>query len=218
MLAAALAAPDPLTLAQLQAALSDASPATTFRYLRQVPHLRSYNHNGRFYTHADPQRFDRYGLLSLGTVRFSRDRSLTATVPRLVHEAVAGRTHKELRTLLHVSVHPFLLAAVRREQIQRERTEGVFVYLSADATVADRQRAARRNRIRQGRTGLTTALDPSVVIEVLLALIRHPAASPAQLARHLRGHSPPIRLSQITAVFTRFDLAQVAQKGGPADC
>ena len=30
--------------------LADASRATSFRYLRQVPHLRSYNHNGRFHT------------------------------------------------------------------------------------------------------------------------------------------------------------------------
>lgn len=218
MLADALAAPDPLTLPQLQAALADASPATTFRYLRQVPHLRSYNCNGRFYTHADPQRFDRYGLLSLGSVRFSRDRSLAATVTRLVGEAAAGWTHKELRHLLHVSSHPFLLAAVRGRDIQRERLHGVFVHFSADASVADRQRAERRRRIRQGRTARTTAVDPSVVIEVLLALLRNPASSPARLARHLRGHSPPIRLPQITAVFTRFDLAQVVQKGGPAEC
>ena len=60
----ALAAPEPLILEEFQAALADASPATTFRYLRQVPHRRSYNHNGRFYTHAEPPRFDRDGLLS----------------------------------------------------------------------------------------------------------------------------------------------------------
>ena len=30
--------------------LADASPSTTFRYLRQDPYLRSYNHNGRFHT------------------------------------------------------------------------------------------------------------------------------------------------------------------------
>ena len=218
MLAEALAAPDPLTLEQLQAALADASPATTFRYLRQVPHLRSYNHNGRFYTHADPSRFDRDGLLSLGTVRFSRDRSLTATVLRLVGEAKAGRTHKELRALLHVSTQALLRAAAGREQLRRERMQGVFVYLAADATVADRQRAARQHRIAQGRASLIRVPEPAVVIEILLALIRHPAASPARLARHLRGHAPPIRLAQITAVFARFDLAQVVKKGGSAAC
>ena len=38
-----LASGSPVTLDQLQAALGQASPRTTFRYLRQVRHLRSYN-------------------------------------------------------------------------------------------------------------------------------------------------------------------------------
>ena len=55
----------PATFEQLRAALGDASRATTFRYLKQVPYLRSYNHNGRYYTYRDPTRFDRWGLTSL---------------------------------------------------------------------------------------------------------------------------------------------------------
>ena len=52
--------------------------------------VKSYNHNGRFYTHPDPVRFDRYGLLSLGPVHFSRDGTLAATVRRLVRESPDG--------------------------------------------------------------------------------------------------------------------------------
>ena len=213
MLADALAGPHPLTLQQLQAALADASAATTFRYLRHVPYLRSYNRNGRFYTLAEPPRFDRFGLLALGTARFSRDRSLAATVARLVNEAAAGWTAKELDSLLHVPTRSFLLAAARSGRIQREPMYGVFVYLAAETAVADRQRAARRQRLPR-----TTDLDPSLVIEVLLAFIRHPRAAPVQLARYLRGHAPPIELPAIIDVFTRFDLERVAQKGGPAPC
>ena len=103
MLAARLASPAPVTFPQLQAALGDASRATTFRYLKQVRHLRRYNHNGRYYTHRDPLRFDRHGLLSLGDVQFSRDGTLAATVRRLVGESAAGCTQKELQALLQVA-------------------------------------------------------------------------------------------------------------------
>ena len=216
MLTDALAGPAPLTFPQLQAALDGASPATTSRYLRGVPYLRSYNHNGRFYTHADPRRFDHFGLFRLDSACFSRDGSLTATVTRLVQEAEAGWTHKELRSLLHVPSHACLLSAVQNKRIRRERSDGVYLYLSADPQVAERQRHARRSR--EVRAGLAADLDPSLVIEVLVALIRNPNSSPAQLARRLRGHSPPIRLHQITAVLQRFDLEQVAEKGGPAAC
>lgn len=219
MLAARLASGSPVTFPQLQAALGNASRATTFRYLRQVPHLRSYNHNGRYYTHRDPLRFDRHGLLSLGDVQFSRHGSLTATVRCLVGESSAGRTQKELQALLHVRVQAFLLAAVRRRKLQRQRMAGVWVYLSPDPAVGDAQRHARRARLDQQRASEAAAtLEATLVIEVLLALIRHPGSSPAQLARRLQGHVPPIGLPQVSAVFERFELEQVAQKGGSADC
>ena len=213
MLAEALSGPQPLTLPQLQVVLHDASPATTFRYLRQLPYLRSYNENGRYCTLFDPQRFDSFGLLSLGTVRFSQDRSLIATVPRLVNQAEAGWTDKELRSLLHVPVHGPLLAAVRRGLIQREPIHGVFVYLSADGQAAHSQRTARLRRM-----GPASDLDPWQIIHVLLALLRHPNTSLDQLARLLRGHSPPIRLPEITAVLAEFDLEPLGEKRGPAHC
>lgn len=211
LLADALAGPQPLTLPQLQQTLHGASRTTTFRYLRQVDYLRSYNCNGRFYTLRDPQRFDRFGLLSIGTARFSRDRTLTRTVPRLVRESAAGWTDKELRSLLHVPVRPFLLSALRDELVRRERLHGVFVYFAADGQLARRQREHRLQHMPR-----SVDLDPSLVIEVLLAVIRHPAASPVQLARRLQGHSPPIELPHILAVLDRFDLPQAVEKGGPA--
>ena len=192
MLASLLASSSPVTFPQLQAALGDASRTTTFRYLQQVRYLRSYNHNGRYYTLRDRLRFDRHGLVSLGDIHFSRDGTLVATVQRLVRESAAGRTQKELRTLLHVPAHAFLLAAVRRQTLRRER----------QARIAQRQAAA---------------LEPTVIIEVLLALLRHPGSSPAQVACRLQEHAPPITLPQVTAVLTRFDLAQVAGPEGVAD-
>ncbi|MDE0102429.1 MAG: hypothetical protein OXN89_08610 [Bryobacterales bacterium] len=85
LLSEALAAPQPLTFPQLQQALLGASRSTTFRYLSEVDYLRSYNCNGRFYTLFDAERFDRFGLLSIGTARLSRDRTLTRTVPTVWH-------------------------------------------------------------------------------------------------------------------------------------
>ena len=108
----------PLTLGQLQKALDDASPATTFRYLCRVDYLRSYKHTGRSYTLADPQRLDRYSLPPLSPPRFSHDRTLTATVHRIVREADAGWTSNELQCLLRVQVRSFLLSVLRESSIR----------------------------------------------------------------------------------------------------
>ena len=211
----------PATFEQLQAALGDASRATTFRYLKQVPYLRSYNHNGRYYTYRDPTRFDRWGLASLGNVHFSRDRTLAATVKRLIRESAAGWTQKELQALLRVRVQVLLLTATRQGDLQRERMGGFYVYLHGDPALGEAQRRQRRTQLDAHLAGAAAGavvLDPAVVIQVLLVLIRHPGSPPARVARRLYGHSPPITPTQVAAVFSRYDLEEIGEKGGAADC
>ena len=213
VLVSLLASSSPVTFDQLQQALQ-ASRATTFRHLRQIPYLRSYNHNGRFYTRRDPARFDRFGLFSIGDVHFSRDRSLSKTVRRLVSESADGCTDRELRSLLQVPVHPFLLAAVRQDRARRQRLGGVYVYL-ANGPSGDRQLRVRRQRIADREAArLAATLEPQLIIDVLLVLVRHPGALPGEVARRLQHHSPPIRLPQVQAVFDRFELLEDGEKGG----
>jgi len=88
----------------IQGALGNASRATCFRYLQQVPYHRSYNANGRYYTRKDPSRYDRFGLFSYGAILFSRDNTLGETIRRLVWESEAGWTQRELQDVLRVRV------------------------------------------------------------------------------------------------------------------
>ena len=100
-----------------------------------------------------------------------------------------------------------------------ERLGGVWVYFSGDPAIGAAQRRARQERLARHRASeAAAALEATVIIEVLLALIRHPGASPPQVARYLQGHAPPIRLPQVSTVFTRYDLAQVARRGACTDC
>jgi len=205
-----------VTFAELQEALNKASRATTFRYLRQVPYLRSYNHNGCYYRHRDPTLFDRFGLYSQGDIHFSRDGSLDKTVKRLVRESQAGWTHRELQELLCVRVQVPLLAAVRRDEIRRQKMDGFYLYLHADSTVGESQLQRRRQGIAEQQTddGTESLPEDGLIIRVLLVLIRHPGARPADVVRLLRGHSPPIPLEQVVCIFTRYDLSSTGKKGG----
>lgn len=209
-----------VTFPDLQGALGEASRATTFRYLRQVKYLRSYNHNARYYTHRDPGMFDRFGLYSVGDIHFSRDRTLGDTLKRLVRESEAGWTQRELQELLRVRVQVLLLEAVRQEEIQRERVAGFYLYLHIDPAIGQRQLQRRQTRIAlaQSPDAQQVRVDDQIIIQVLLGLIRHPGSSPAEVVRTLRGHSPPIRLAQVVEVFTRYDLADIGKKGGTTTC
>ena len=209
-----------VTFADLQGALGNASRATTFRYLRRVKYLRSYNHNGRYYTRRDPARFDRVGLYSQGDIHFSRDGTLGDTLKRLVREAQAGWTQRELQELLRVRVQVLLLGAVRHAEIRRERVEGFYLYLHIDPAIGQSQLQRRQERIAARGSGdaARVGVDDEIIIQVLLVLIRHPGSRPADVVRALRGRSPPIILEQVVHIFSRYDLHDVGKKGGPMNC
>lgn len=194
-----------VTLDDVRSALEGASRATAFRYLAQVPYRRSYNHNGRYYAFHDPTRYDRSGLWSRGDVHFSIDGSLRATVRRLVHEAEAGATHRELQERLRIRVRTTLLDLLRKGEIDRERLAEVSVYLHVDPTVRMQQLQRRNDQINAQQVADIEVSD-AVVIQILLTLIRHPGAPPTEVARHLYGVVPPITLAQVQAVFTRYEL------------
>lgn len=205
-----------VTFPDLQKALNNASRATTFRYLQQIPYLRSYNHNGRYYAHRDPALFDRFGLYSLGNIHFSREGSLGDTLKRLILESEAGWTHRELQDLLRVRVQVLLLEAVRHREIQRDKVDGFYLYLHADPTLSRRQLQRRQQRtdIRQAEGREATEQKDATIIQVLLMLIRHPGSRPVDVVRLLRGYSPPIAREQVDSIFARYDLDHVGKKGG----
>ena len=194
---------------------------TAFRYLRQVPYRRSYNHNGRYYCLHEPSRYDRVGLWSWKDVHFSRDGSLRKTVCRLVHELQAGATQRELQERLKVRVHNTLLDLLRKGEVARERLLQVYVYLHVDrqireAQIQHRQALLDAQDIAQAQDRVE--VSDAVVIQVLLTLLRHPGALIADVVRYLRGHSPPITQAQVAWVFKRYALDQIGKKGGATNC
>lgn len=208
-------------LPRIEKALGGVSTMTAFRYLRQVPYQRSYNHNGRYYCYHDPSRYDRLGLWTWRDVHFSRDGSLRKTVCRLVHEIQAGATQRELQERLKVRVHNTLLDLLRNGDVARERLVDVYVYLHIDSQICKAQIQQRRALLEAQKTAAAedkVEVGDPVVIQVLLTLLRHPGAKVADVMRYLRGHSPPITLAQIALVFDRYELDHIGKKGGTSNC
>lgn len=201
-------------LPTIRATLGGVSAMTAFRHLRGVPYRRSYNCNGRYYALHEPSRYDRFGLWSGEGIHFSIDGSLRKTVRRLVEQADAGATHQELQQLLQVRVHNTLLDLLRHGEVERDRLWRVYVYFHVDADVRAAQLARRRERLDSGRASAHGELDDTVIIDVLLTLLRYRGAGPAAVVRHLRGRSPPLSIEQVRAVFVRYALDQLGEKGG----
>ncbi len=206
-------------LPQIESALGGVSTITAFRYLRQLPYRRSYNHNGRYYCLHEPSRYDRFGLWSWDSIHFSVDGSLGKTVRRLVYEMEAGATHRELQERLRVRVHNTLLTLLRQGEIDRERIAQVYVYLHADPVIRGDQIRRRQALIATQETvSVEIEVEDRIIIQVLLVLLRHPGSKAADVVRYLRGHSPPITMSQVRIVFARYELDSIGKKGGASNC
>lgn len=206
---------DVVTFEEIQNALGSASRATTFRYLKHVPYMRSYNHNGRYYTFRDPTRFDRWGLYGQGDVLFSRDGGLGHTVKRLVRDSEMGMTHRELQDLLQVRVQVLLLEAVRHDEIRRELVDRLYLYLHNDSETGDTQLKKRHDQISNHRSLQDSLIiDDHIVIKVLLILIQHPNSNPVNVTHALRGNIPLITEDQVIEVFARYDLDEIRKKKG----
>jgi hypothetical protein len=198
-------------LAAIRSALGNVSHMTAFRYLKRVPYRRSYNQNGRYYSHHEPARYDRFGLWSWQDIHFSVDGSLRNTVRRLVHETDAGATQRELRERLRVRTYNTLLDLLRKGEIDRDRLARVYVYLHSDPGVRASQLQRREELLASIAESREAEAGDEVVIQVLLTLIRYPGLGPGEVVRRLRGHSPPVTMQQAEAVFTRYELGE---KGG----
>jgi hypothetical protein len=119
---------------------------TVFRKLSALGYRSSYSHRGKYYTLFDIPQFNELGLWSYRAVWFSRDGNLLASTQRLVEEASAGLTVSELRGLLQVEVKEALLHLYRKGQIEREKIEDVYVYLSREPGLR-RSQSMRRQAV-----------------------------------------------------------------------
>jgi hypothetical protein len=130
----------------------------------------------------------------------------------LVREAAAGASHRELQERLHTRVHNTLLHLVTTTELTREEVDGQFIYLYLDAEIGAAQLAKRREMIPAER--VVGEVTEAMVIQVLLTLLHYPGARVGEVARRLKGHSPPITRWHVQVVFERFNLDAVGEKGG----
>ena len=174
---------------------------TARRRLRQWQAANSYNHNGRYYTLPEVPEFDGHGLWRWRGVFFSQYGNLKQTVITLVQRSPAGLDVGELRSLVGLDPRSFLSAFATDPRLRREKTQGRFVYYSADLDVYSGQRRCRGTLPAAGRE--PTA---SEAVAILVEKIKQPALSDEALSRHLRKQQVWIDAETIQNFFLRHGL------------
>jgi len=158
------------TLDQLKVALGNPARATLFRKLTQLEYLSSYSHRGKVYTLLSIARFTKLGLWSCQSVWFSRFGNLLQTAEVLVSRSEAGYSAAELKDILHIKTKHALAQLVRCERLQRKKFDSVFVYLSAESAVANKQEKVRKSRLKKPFASVIVA-NPDLAAEEAKAII-----------------------------------------------
>lgn len=185
-----------------------ASTRTVFRVLARAGYHSSFSHAGKYYTLADIPRFDERGLWFSEHVGFSRHGTLRSTLVHLVEQAPAGSTHEELQAAVRLRVHDTLRSLVAAKLIGRELVEALFVYLSTKRAVAKGQLERHRELLAARQSAPAPPLDAARVIDLLLAVIRQPRATAAEIAASLRLRGLPVSDEQAVAIFAHYSLGK----------
>ncbi len=185
--------------------LETCSRMSVFRRLSPMGYLSSYSHAGRYYVLDTTPEFDRDGLWQRQGVLFSRHGTLKETTFHLVESAEDGRTHQELRDRLRLRVQNALLELVHEKRLRRESFEAVFLYLSADEARARAQRSKRHER-----REATVEVEPLLVVEILLEVVRSARNVPdeAVVVSRLAARGLTVVPAVVATIYERYGLGK----------
>lgn len=133
-----------MDLSEIKDALGTQSTMTVFRKLKQLCYFTSYTHRGKYYTIKDITKFNEKGLWFFRSVRFSKYGTLLETSKIFVNISEIGYSARELEDELEVAVQETLLHLYKDGKIFREKISGVYIYVSPDPTIKERQLLLRR--------------------------------------------------------------------------
>jgi hypothetical protein len=168
------------------------STRTVQRRLENLQTIRSYNHNGRYYTLEDIPKFDDDGLWRYRGTYFSQFGNLTQTFVQLVHRSPAGLTSRQAGDLLGLRPSSFLWNLHDHPGIKRQKHQSCYVYFSADRQTYSRQKDQRSKLIRESKL----PSDMEAVL-ILAEIIKHPDWDIDRIASGLKKQKYPVTVRMI---------------------
>jgi hypothetical protein len=180
-----------MTLSHLEILLS-CSQRSVQRYLSKWGSLRSYNHNGKYFSLPSIAHFNSVGIWKYHDIGFSQFGNLKETVVQLVTRAPAGLTALELSKILSVNAHSFISQFRVDPRLKREKWEGVLVYFCSKHDICIAQK--RERFINQPQAIFPS--DTQAVI-ILVSLLKDSKATIEELSKNINKEHKSISIAMI---------------------
>ncbi len=191
-----------LTLQSLARLLS-ASVRTVQRVISPLDTIRSYDHNGRYFSLEKLARFDSIGIWEYNNIHFSKFGTLKSTLVAIINNSTRGMDASQIKDVLGMDTRSFLFQYKDVSGIKREKIGNHYVYFSSDKNRFSEQLANRE----QGLVSPAKApLEGIAAIRVLVETIKYPDFTFEQLSKHLSTQGLKIKPQVIEDFFIFYGI------------
>lgn len=192
-----------LNMNQLFKTLNTTSRTTAFRYLKELKHLTSYTHNGKYYTLPEIAQFDQDGFWYYGDIGFSCYGTLMNTLTHVITMSKSGKTNSELEKHFRTRVQNSLQNLLKTNKITAKK--GVVqhhLYVHPDPAICDLQIKKRM------KVGERKRLPEWIIAEILIETIRSFPMPPQidAVMKCLSKRGSLINKEQVKQVFEEMEL------------
>lgn len=189
----------------------DLSMSVAYRELKRLNAVPALNKPGH-YTLPGFHRMDSNGLFRISGLVFSSKGTLPQTLSFLVENSPAGMTVIGLEKIVKTNAKVQLLNLVKSGKLTRQKIEGEYHYFSSSEEIAMLQkREYEKLSENSGRTLImetAKSVSLSLVVQILIAFIKHPEFTPKSIALSLVRRGADITTEKVKAVFEKYDLTK----------
>jgi hypothetical protein len=196
-----------LTLQSLAGLLS-VSVRTVQRVISSLSAIRSYDHNGRYFSLEKLARFNSMGIWEYKDIHFSKFGTLKNTLVAIINNSSQGMDASEIKEVLGMDTRSFLFQYKDVSGIKREKVGNHYVYFSSDKKHFSEQLS---NRKRGLVSPVKAPLEGIAAIRTLVETIKYPGFTFEQLSKHLGTRGLKIKPEVIRDFFIFYGIEKKTQ-------
>ena len=158
------------------------SVRTIQRIISPLDTIKSYDHNGRYFSLEKLAHFDSVGIWKHKDIHFSKYGTLKNTLVAIINNSSEGMDASQIKEALDLDTRSFLFQYKDVSGIRREKVGKHYVYFSSDQKRFLQQLSNRKKAM---ESSARAPLEGTPAICVLVETIKYPHFSFEQLSQHL---------------------------------
>lgn len=178
---------------------------TLQRRIKSTNVIRSYNHNGKFYTMPFLTNFNKNGIWHHNLASFSKWGNLYDTIVFLINKSFAGYSTKEISAILKTKIYDALSILSKQHRIKRIKIATNNIYFSVKDDIYLKQYENRKKEYEK-ETKLYHLPQKDLIIKILVEIVLNNTIEIKKLEEVFRKKGVLVSSPDIQAVILHYGL------------